>query len=77
MKSGGLIISLIISLLIAYGIYKMYIGDSMKKSRSTTDVVIDGEKVNIKQTDLVKEKLDNLMRKQEANLKKQTEKMTQ
>ncbi|MCK5809016.1 hypothetical protein KAH37_08540 [bacterium] len=71
MKGGALIISLLISLLIIYGIYKAYIGDSLKKSGSTTDVVIDGEKVNIKQTDLVKEKLDNLMKKQEEALKKQ------
>ena len=76
MKGVALIISLIISLLIIYGIYKSYIDDSLKKSGSTTDVVIDGEKVNIKQTDLVKEKLDALMRKQEADLKKQTEAMT-
>lgn len=76
MKGGLLILSLIISLLIIYGVYKSYIDDSLKKSGSTTDVVIDGEKVNIKQTELLKEKLDAAMRKQEAVRKKQIEKMT-
>jgi hypothetical protein len=76
MKGITHIVSLIISLVIIYAVYKSYIDDSLKKSGSTTDVVIDGETVNIKQTDLVKQKLDALMRKQEMDLKKRTEEMT-
>ncbi len=75
MKNAALIISLLASLLIMYGIYKIYLSDSMEKSGSTTDVRINGESVNIKQTKAVQNKLNNLIKIQEKKTRKEVEEM--